>query len=77
MKTNPKRSWLGKLWRHPMAGLAVVLLLGGLFRFYNPDWDLGHSFHPDERNILGQTAGLQASNGYRVQFFAYGQLPVF
>src|SRR5262249_19899009 len=36
-----------------------------------------HSFHPDERNILGQTAGIQPSDGYRVHFFAYGQLPVY
>ncbi|HJT24797.1 MAG TPA: phospholipid carrier-dependent glycosyltransferase, partial [bacterium] len=35
------------------------------------------SFHPDERNILGQTPAIQASTGYKVTFFAYGQLPVY
>jgi YYY domain-containing protein len=57
--------------------LFTIILLGGCFRFYKPNWDYQHSFHPDERNILGQTAGIQPSNGYRVQFFAYGQLPVY
>ncbi len=65
--------WLTK----PVLYLAIIMLLGGIFRFYNLDWDFQHSFHPDERNILGQTAGIQPGNGYRVQFFAYGQLPVY
>ncbi|HEY5038086.1 MAG TPA: glycosyltransferase family 39 protein, partial [bacterium] len=55
----------------------ISILLGGCFRFYNLDWDLKHSFHPDERNILGQTSGVQPGDGYRVKFFAYGQLPVY
>jgi len=63
--------------KKPIFYLAIILVLGGLFRFYNLNWDFQHSFHPDERNILGQTAGIQPSNGYRVQFFAYGQLPVY
>jgi len=71
----PDGSWpKGKLF---WAALVAVVLLGGLFRFYNLNWDHYHSFHPDERNILGQTAGIQANDGYRVKFFAYGQLPVY
>lgn len=57
--------------------IVLIIALGGIFRFYNLNWDFQHSFHPDERNILGQTASIQASTGYRVQFFAYGQLPVY
>ncbi len=57
--------------------LLAIVLLGGCFRFYNPDWDYQHSFHPDERNILGQTAGIQPDNGYRVGFWAYGQLTIY
>ena len=57
--------------------LALLVLIGGFFRFYNLNWDAKHSFHPDERNILGQTAGIQSGNGYKVSFFAYGQLPVY
>ncbi len=64
-------------FQKPLLWLLLITLLGGAFRFYNPDWDLQHSFHPDERNILGQTAGIQASTGYKVTFFAYGQLPVY
>ena len=66
-----------ELIRKPLFWLLVVSLLGGAFRFYNLDWDLKHSFHPDERNILGQTSGIQPGTGYRVNFFAYGQLPVY
>ncbi|HVM33401.1 MAG TPA: DUF2298 domain-containing protein [bacterium] len=77
MKTKKNQDWWAGFWRKPVFWLAVVWVLGGAFRFYNPNWDDEHSFHPDERNILGQTAGIQAGNGYRVQFFAYGQLPVF
>ncbi len=57
--------------------LLALILLGGGFRFFNLNWDYQHSFHPDERNILGQTAGIQPADGYRVHFFAYGQLPVY
>ena len=65
------------LLRKPLFWLLIIILLGGFFRFYNLDWDLQHSFHPDERNILGQTSAIQASAGYKVGFFAYGQLPVY
>ena len=65
------------LFRKPLFWLLVITVLGGAFRFYNLNWDLKHSFHPDERNILGQTSSIQAGSGYRVQFFAYGQLPVY
>jgi YYY domain-containing protein len=71
-----KFAWTN-LFREPLFYLAIILFLGGLFRFYNLNWDFKHSFHPDERNILGQAAGIQPSAGYRVQFFAYGQLPVY
>ena len=77
MKTKRNPVGADGFWRKPIWGLLLVVVLGGLFRFYNPAWDYEHSFHPDERNILGQTAGIQSSNGFRVQFFAYGQLPVF
>ncbi len=67
---RPKASWA--LW-----AILAFMLVGGVFRFYNLNWDLYHSFHPDERNILGQTAGIQKADGFRVRFFAYGQLPVY
>lgn len=65
-------------WNNPVfLVLFIITLLGAGFRFYNPNWDFGKSFHPDERNILGQTASIQAGDGYKVKFFAYGQLPVY
>src|ERR1041384_3368884 len=73
-----KRLLTTPLFRKPVFWLVLsAALLGGAFRFYNPNWDFGHSFHPDERNILGQTSGIQPSTGYRVTFFAYGQLSVY
>lgn len=78
MKTNNRLLPLfQQLLRQPLFYLSLVVFLGGGFRFYNSDWDLKHSFHPDERNILGQTSAIQGSAGYKVQFFAYGQLPVY
>lgn len=77
MSLKAKKAVGNKWLTKPVLYLAIIVLLGGIFRFYNLDWDFQHSFHPDERNILGQTAGIQPGNGYRVQFFAYGQLPVY
>jgi uncharacterized membrane protein len=65
------------LLKKPFFLIILITVLGGCFRFYNLDWDFQHSFHPDERNILGETSGIQSNTGYRVRFFAYGQLPVY
>ncbi len=77
MAKKAQRLLTADIFRKPLFWLLILTLLGGFFRFYNLDWDLKHSFHPDERNILGQTSGIQPGDGYRVHFFAYGQLPVY
>ncbi len=58
-------------------GLLVVTLLGAGFRLYHPNWNLDHSIHPDERNILNATSQPHIDNGFSVSFFAYGQLPAY
>ncbi len=54
-----------------------MTFLGGAFRFYNPNWNLGHEIHPDERNILNAVNEIRCDSGFKVSFFAYGQLPAY
>ncbi len=44
-------------------------------RFYNLNWDLSHSFHPDERNIIGSS--VNASWFYDPGFYSYGSFPSY
>ena len=57
--------------------LLAILALGACFRFYNPNWNLGHEIHPDERNILNAVSEIRYESGFKVSFFAYGQLPAY
>ena len=68
---------LKELLKRPVFWLIVVALIGAFFRFYNLNWDYYHSFHPDERNIFGQTASIHESTGFRVTFFSYGQFSIY
>jgi hypothetical protein len=77
MAPKAKGFSIAALPRQPLFWLLFVLVLGGAFRFYNPNWDFQESFHPDERNILGAVDNARLDNGFRVTFFAYGQLPVY
>lgn len=40
------------------AALALILVVGGAFRFQALDWDQGQYFHPDERAIIQHTLWL-------------------
>lgn len=53
----------------------IITLFTVYFRFYNLDWDLGHSFHPDERNIIGSS--VNASWFYDPGFYSYGSFPSY
>ncbi len=57
--------------------LLFIILLGASFRFYSPNWNLGHEIHPDERNILNAVNEIKYESGFKVSFFAYGQLPAY
>lgn len=52
--------------------LLLVTAVGGFLRFYNLNWDIGLSFHPDERNIAAAVSRLHFFNQLNPQFFAYG-----
>ena len=62
------------LYRTQIA-LVAIILLGGLLRFYNLNWDQGHFFHPDERNIAGAVSKIRFFTQLNPHFFAYGGLP--
>ncbi len=74
-KTN--KSIAKGLIQKPLFWLLLVIFLGGCFRFYNPNWDFMESFHPDERNILNACDESKSQPGFKVSFFAYGQLPAY
>ncbi len=72
--------------------LVLILIIGAVFRFYNPTWDLGYHLHPDERflTMVGNAMKLPNSvfayfnpalstfNPANVgfTFFVYGDLPL-
>ena len=55
----------------------IIVMVGGFFRFYNLDWDLGHYFHPDERNIAVAVTRIHFLDQLNPKFFAYGGLTVY
>ncbi len=67
--------------------LAGLLLVAFALRTYNLDWDRGHYFHPDERQILIVASTLSWPEDPRVlltsasplnpHFFAYGTFPIY
>lgn len=54
--------------------LACLLVLGVYFRFYHLNWDEGHWFHPDERNIAMAVSRIQFPLHLNPEFFAYNGL---
>lgn len=57
--------------------LALFLSLGTYLRFFNLDWDQGHSHHPDERNIASAVARISFFDNLNPEFFAYNGLPIY
>lgn len=67
--------------------LAIVLVVGALFRLAGLGWDQGYLFQPDERQILFVTSHLQLPAGVLAffspdsplnpKFFAYGSFPIY
>lgn len=54
-----------------------ILLLASLFRFYNLNWDSGHFFHPDERNIANAVSQLVLFTQLDPHFYAYGGFLIY
>lgn len=57
--------------------LGIILFVGGIFRFYNLNWDDGHFFHPDERNIALAVTRIHFFDQMNPEFFAYGSFPMY
>jgi len=57
--------------------LVAITIVGGFFRFYNLDWDSGHSFHPDERNIAAAVSRIHLPDQLNPGFFAYGGFIIY
>ncbi len=57
--------------------LLAIVLFGGLLRFYNLNWDQGHFFHPDERNIAVAVSKIRFFHQLNPHFFAYGGFPIY
>lgn len=68
--------------------LLGVMGLGCALRLYGLDWDAGHSFHPDERQIIFHVTALSWPTSFaqfldpvtsplNPQFFAYGSFPIY
>src|SRR3990167_9885086 len=55
----------------------LIIIVGAFFRFYNLNWDEGHSFHPDERNIAASVSRVRFPDKLDPEFFAYGSFPIY
>lgn len=57
--------------------LLIIVIIAAFFRFYNLDWDLGHFFHPDERNIANAVSALTLFSQMDPKFYAYGGFLIY
>lgn len=65
MKKNLKKFW-------PEILFLLIFFLGSFLRFYNLNWDQGHFFHPDERNIDVAVPRIRFFNQLNPEIFIYG-----
>lgn len=56
--------------------LFLLVLCGGILRFYDINWGAPFYFHPDERNIASSISQITLSD-FNPRFFAYGSLPIY
>jgi len=57
--------------------LFTACCFGIFLRFYNLNWDQGHFFHPDERNIAAAVSRIHFFDQLNPKFFAYGSFPIY
>jgi hypothetical protein len=55
----------------------LLMVIGGVLRFYNLMWGDGMFFHPDENNMAGSIAQMTPDKNLNPNFFAYGQFPLY
>lgn len=86
-RTNADGARVRRWWEPLLVGLILALALG--LRVYGWDWDEGHLFHPDERQIYMLVRSLSLpwppdwenllspESTLNPQFFAYGSFPMY
>ncbi|GIW61246.1 MAG: hypothetical protein KatS3mg089_0098 [Patescibacteria group bacterium] len=58
--------------------LFFIMMLSAFFlRFNNLNWDQGHFFHPDERNIANAVSHIKLFSQLDPQFYAYGGFLIY
>jgi len=79
MKLSQMFNWEIKAHKNKVNFLfiAVLILTAVFFRFYNLNWDQGHFFHPDERNIDNAVSGIVFFSQMNPKFFAYGGFSIY
>ncbi len=55
----------------------IIVLIGGLCRFYNLNWDDGYNYHPDEMNITAAVSRIVIPGQMDPGFFAYNGFPIY
>ena len=63
--------------KRDLAMLLLILLLGGLFRFYNLNWDQGYMYNPDEMNLAMAVSRVRIPGQGDPGFYAYNGLPIY
>src|SRR4030065_2401869 len=68
-----------KLWakKRNFFFIAVLVLVATFLRFYNLNWDQGHFFHPDERNVDMAVSRIIFFSQMNPKFFAYGGFSIY
>jgi 4-amino-4-deoxy-L-arabinose transferase-like glycosyltransferase len=59
------------------AFLTALLIITAVFRFYNLNWDQGHFFHSDERNIANAVTKIRFFEDLDPGFYAYGGFLIY
>lgn len=57
--------------------ISIILLIAAFFRFYSLNWDEGHFFHPDERNIANAVTAIKLFSQMDPKFYAYGGFLIY
>lgn len=57
--------------------LFVLIIIASFLRFNNLNWDEGHFFHPDERNIANAVSHIKLFSQLDPQFYAYGGFLIY